>query len=62
MDQTVKERSKRPGAKQSKNKRRQELMKSYQEAAQKNFKVKKENFNNDLIISKMKKIIPFELV
>ncbi|WP_156291711.1 hypothetical protein [Oceanobacillus salinisoli] len=51
----MEERSKRPVTKQSRNKRREELIQSYRSAAQKNFKVKKENFDNDLIISKLKK-------
>ncbi|WP_130860425.1 hypothetical protein [Gracilibacillus phocaeensis] len=55
MVQSLKERSEQSMDNQYRNKRKQELMQSYREAAQKNFKVEKEDFNNDLIMTKLKK-------
>lgn len=55
MVQNLKERPKRPVAKQSRSEHREELMQSYRKAAQKNFKVEKQDLKNDLIISKLKK-------
>lgn len=55
MVKTFNERPNRPIAKQSRNKRRAELMQAYRKAALKEFKVEKVDFDNDLIVSKMKK-------
>lgn len=42
----------------SKSERKARLIKSYQKAAtRKNFEVKKENFDNDLILNKLKKYL-----
>lgn len=43
--------------KASKHNRRDQLLKSYKQAANKSFKVEKENFNNDLVSSKLRKYI-----
>jgi hypothetical protein len=55
MQQLTKERSQRSDNFHSRIKRKQELMKSYREADQDYFKVKKEKFHNDLINLKLKK-------
>lgn len=58
VQETVKEPRKRPSEKNSRTARKARLMESYQKAAvQKDFEVKKENFDNDLILSKLKKYL-----
>ncbi|WP_174614746.1 hypothetical protein [Virgibacillus ihumii] len=55
QDQAVKERRGHPENKNPRMTRKARLKQSYLEASKRNFDVKKEDFDNDLILSKLKK-------